>query len=170
VELVLEEGLAERHLALALTGVRALPAGEPHVSNDLVDVCADAFDNDRRVLVAGALEELGERGLAEILAGERLGRVLCGDDVASEVEESFEEVNADEQPLLVPLLRLFEPLAAALRHHDGRGCAVQRAGTPAGGLGSRYAGAGSFSPRPAPSEPSIATTLPKSQGRQRARS
>ena len=66
VQLVLEERLAQCLLDLALAGVRRLPAVEAHRPNDLVDVVDDALDDDRRVIVLGFLEQLGQRGLAAV--------------------------------------------------------------------------------------------------------
>ncbi len=51
-------------------------------------------------------------------------RVLGGDDVAGEVEELLQELDADEQTLLVPLLQVLEPLAELLEPRVvQRGCA-----------------------------------------------
>jgi hypothetical protein len=99
VELVLEERLAGRHLHLTLTRVGLLPAGESDIAHDLVDVGHDALDDDRRVLVSGVLEELSERRLAEVFFCDGLGGVLGGDDVAGELEECLQELDADEQTL-----------------------------------------------------------------------
>ncbi len=83
-------------------------------ADDLVDVVDDALDDDRRVLVPRLLEELGERGLAELLVAIGCGRALGSDDVAREVEQLLQELDADEQPLLVSLLEVLEPLAELL--------------------------------------------------------
>ena len=64
---VLEQRLPLRLLHFPLAGVGALPALEADVADDLVDVVDDALDQDRRPLVAGLLEQLGQRRLAAFL-------------------------------------------------------------------------------------------------------
>ena len=73
----------------------------------------DALDDDRRVLVPRLSKSSVSAALPRVFVCDRLGGVLGGDDVAGEVEERLQELDADEQPLLVPLLEFLEPLARA---------------------------------------------------------
>ena len=61
------------------------------------------------------LEELRQGGLAVLLVARSAAAALLGrDDVAREVEQCLEELDARQQPLLVPLLEVLEPLAQRL--------------------------------------------------------
>lgn len=104
MQLEIKERLAQRlaHLALAFAG--ALPAGEAHQPHDLVDLGDEALHDDRCVRRAHFLEEFGERRLAAvfILGGRRL--LLGHQQVAGQVEQLLEKLDAVQLPLLVPLL------------------------------------------------------------------
>lgn len=114
VQFVLEQGLPQRHLHLALAGMVVLPPVKPHVADDLVDVVDDPLDDDRGLVVLGFLEQPGQSRLAKFLVCNGLGRLLSGDEVPSEVKERFQELDARQQALLVTLLQGLEALAESL--------------------------------------------------------
>jgi hypothetical protein len=82
VELVLEEGSSKRLLDGALSLVGVLPLREADLLDDVVDVGDDAFNDDRRVLVLGALEQLGKGRFPQIV-------FLFGYDFRSAATASF---------------------------------------------------------------------------------
>ena len=57
MQLVLEQGLAQRFFDLALTGTGVLPVREADVAHDFVDVGYDALYDDGSVLVADFFKE-----------------------------------------------------------------------------------------------------------------
>jgi hypothetical protein len=67
VKLVLEQRLSQRFLHLALAGMGVLPAVEPDVAYDLINVVDHSLDHDRGVAILCFLEEFGEGGLTSFL-------------------------------------------------------------------------------------------------------
>src|SRR5690606_10991725 len=111
MELVLEEGSTQRGLHFSLTSVGALPPIESHDPNDLVDVVDHPLHHDRRLIVPCLLEQLRQGGLAQFFFRYRFTCTFCLNYVASQVEQLFQELDADEHALLVPQSQLLESLA-----------------------------------------------------------
>ena len=63
VEFVFEERLPEGLLHLTFAGVSVLPAVEPDIPDDLVDIVHNPLHDDRGLIVPGLLEKFGEGGL-----------------------------------------------------------------------------------------------------------
>ncbi len=128
--MVLEQRFAQRLLHLARAGSGVLPAIEANQADDLVDVLDDAFHGNGRVLITRLLEQFREGGLPAILVFLRRHIALGLQQIASQVEQLLEELNAVQLALLVLLFQGFQPLgqlaearvphvpAQTLRHLD----------------------------------------------------
>ena len=68
MELVLEERSPKGQFDLAFARMRTLPAVEPNVPHDLVDVVHNALDDDRGVGIPRLFKELGKGRLPWLFA------------------------------------------------------------------------------------------------------
>ena len=106
VQLVLEQGLAQRDLHLTLTCMGVLPAVEPDLADDLVDVVDDPLDHDGCLAVLRFLEQLRKRSLAAVDLFLNRHLAFQVDDISGEFQQFLEEVDALEQAVFVAILQI----------------------------------------------------------------
>ena len=98
-------------------------------ADDLVDAVDDVLDDDRGLVPLQGLEQLGERGLALLLAGDLVDGLLRRDGVAGQFQQLAEEVEAGLLDVGVLLPQRVEALAEL---DEDR--VVEVAGDPGGDL------------------------------------
>ena len=102
--------LAEGFLHLTFSGFRVLPTREANMPDDAVDIRDDPLHDHRGLAALDLGEQLGQRRLSLGLLVHGIDLLFGLDDLLGQRQQIFQEVQAVQQSLLVPLFELLESL------------------------------------------------------------